>query len=162
MAKIRTVAACFAGAMLLAGCKAAEQPEKTVQQFMAEDVQPTADIYWQAVQYINDLTGQHDIEPQTDAEWQEVQDAARQMIAYAVLLKTPAYAQGRGSDWIQFADSLAEVSKQAEQAAAEQNPEKVFEVGGTVYSVCSACHAVYPATSGPEAEEAAARAAANE
>jgi hypothetical protein len=162
MAKIRTIASCFLAATLLAGCEASEQPEKTVQQLMAEDVQPTADIYWQAVQYINDLTGQHDIEPQTDAEWQEVQDAARQMVAYADLLKTPAYSQGRGSDWIQFADSLAEVSKQAEQAAAEKNPEKVFEVGGTVYSVCSACHAVYPPSSGPGAEEASARAGASE
>jgi hypothetical protein len=162
MAKIRIVAACFAGAMVLAGCKAAEQPDKTVQQFMAEDVQATADVYWQAVQYINDETGQHDIEPQSDAEWQEVRDAARQMIAYAEQLKTPAYSQGRGSDWIQFADSLAEVSKLAEQAAAEQDPEKVFEVGGTVYSVCSACHAVYPPSSGPGAEEAVASADASE
>ena len=162
MAKTRTLAVCFTAAILLAGCQAAEQPEQTVQQFMAQDVQPTADVYWQAVQYINDMTGQHDIQPQTDAEWQQVQDAARQMVGHADLLKTPAYAQGRGADWIQFADSLAEVSKQAEQAAAEHDPEKVFEVGGTLYSVCSACHMVYPATSGPEAEEAAARAAANE
>jgi hypothetical protein len=158
MAKSRTFAVCFTGAILLAGCTQAAQPDKTVQQFMAQDVQPTADIYWKSVQYINDLSGQHDIQPQTDAEWLAVQNAAKQLGAQAELLKTPGYAEGRGSDWIQFADSLAEVSKLAEQAAAEKNPEKVFEVGGTVYSVCSACHAVYPATSGPEAEEAAAAA----
>jgi len=162
MAKFRTFAVCFTSAILLAGCNQAAQPDKTVQQFMAQDVQPTADIYWKSVQYINEEGGQRDIQPQTDAEWQAVQDAARQLAAYAELLKTPGYAEGRGSDWIQFADSLAEVSKQAEQAAAEKNPEKVFDVGGTVYSVCSACHMIYPTTSGPEADEAAAGLAADE
>jgi cytochrome c556 len=162
MPKIGSIATCLAIAMLLASCQAAEQPEKTVQQFMAQDVQPTSDIYWKAVQYISDDSGSRDIVPQTDAEWQRVQDAATQIVGYAELLKTPAYAEGRGGDWIQFADSLAEVGKLAEQAAAEKNPDKVFEVGGTLYSVCSACHLIYPATVGPEVEEAEAAAAANE
>ncbi len=76
--------------------------------------------------------------------------------AFAAQLKAPGYTEGRGEDWTQFADPLAEVAKQAEQAAADKNPDKVFEVGGTMYSVCSACHMVYPATTGPEAEAAAA------
>lgn len=162
MTKTRSVATGLTAAMLLAGCTQAVQPDKTAQQLMAQDIQPTADIYWKAVQYISDETGNHDIAPQTDAEWQRVQDAAAKIVAYADLLKTPAYAEGRGGDWVQFADSMAEVGKLAEQAAAEKNPDKVFEVGGTLYSVCSACHTIYPATSGPEAEEAAARAATEE
>lgn len=147
--------ACFA-ALLLAGCKGENAPEQTVQQLMANEVQPTAEIYWNAVQYISDEQGEHDIVPQTDEDWKRVQEAAVKIGALAQQLKTPAYAEGRAEDWTQFSDSLAEVAKQAEQAAAEKNPEKVFEVGGTIYSVCSACHTVYPATTGPEAEAAAA------
>lgn len=43
-----------------------------------------------------------------------------------------------------FANSLTEVSKRAEQAAVDKDVDKVFEVGGTVYAVCTACHQVYP------------------
>ena len=145
-----------AGALaLLTGCSQGEQPNKTVQQLMAQDVQPTADIYWKAVQFISDETGDHDIAPQTDADWQRVQQAAVRMGELSELLKTPGYTEGRGEDWVQFSNSLGEVAKLAEQAAAAKDPDKVFEVGGTMYSVCSACHQVYPPTTGPEAEQAA-------
>lgn len=141
-----------AAVTLLAGCtQGAGAPDKTVQQLMAQDVQPTADIYWKAVQYISDEQGDHEILPQTDADWQRVKDAATRIGEFAELLKTPGYTEGRGDDWVQFATSLGEVAKLAEQAAVDKSPEKVFEVGGTMYAVCSACHMVYPATTGPEA-----------
>ncbi|MEO6388385.1 MAG: hypothetical protein ABIT16_01345 [Croceibacterium sp.] len=152
----------LAAIVLLSGCGSkVAAPEQTVQQFMAKDVQPTAQTYWDAVQYVSDETGNHDILPQTDADWQKVKDAATKLVGYADLLKTPAYSDGRGDDWQQFANSLSDVAKQAEAAAAEKNPDKIFEVGGTMYSVCSACHMVYPATTGPEAEAAAAAAASS-
>jgi len=145
-----------ASVVLLAGCnQAAEQPDKTVQQLMAQDVQPTAEIFWDSVQFISDETGDHDIKPETDADWKKTRDAATRLIELAAVLKTPAYSEGRGQDWIEFSDSLAEVGKLAEQAADSKDPDKVFEVGGTVYSVCSACHQIYPATTGPEADAAA-------
>jgi len=152
MNQIRIIAAA-AVALLMAGCnQAPAAPEKTVQQLMAEDVQPTAKIYWDAVQYISDESGDHDIKPETDADWAKTKAAATRLGEFAALLRTPAYTEGRGADWTTFANSLTEVAKLAEQAADEKNPDKVFEVGGTMYNVCSACHQVYPATTGPEAE----------
>ena len=152
MNQIRIIAAA-AVALLMAGCnQAPAAPEKTVQQLMAEDVQPTAKIYWDAVQYISDESGDHDIKPETDADWAKTKAAATKLGEFAALLRTPAYTEGRGADWTTFANSLTEVAKLAEQAADEKNPDKVFEVGGTIYNVCSACHQVYPATTGPEAE----------
>jgi cytochrome c551/c552 len=56
---------------------------------------------------------------------------------------------------VQISDSLIEVSKLAEQAADARDTDKVFEVGGTIYNVCTACHQIYPPTTGPEAEGAA-------
>lgn len=136
---------------LLAGCKGAtEAPEKTVQQLMAEDVQPTADIYWKSVQYISDETGSHEILPRTDEDWQRTKDAATRLVELANLLKTPGYTEGRGADWVQFADSLAEAAARAEQAAEARNVDQVFDTGGLVYSVCSACHQVYPPAEGVE------------
>ena len=46
-----------------------------------------------------------------------------------------------------------------EQAAADKDVDGVFEMGGTVYAVCTACHQVYPPADLPEdvsPEEAAA------
>ena len=153
MMKTGLIAAAALAALLGACSQKAATPEKTVQQLMAQDVQPTAKIYWDSVQFVSDETGDHDIKPETDADWARTKAAATRLGEFAELLKTPGYTEGRNADWTQFASSLADVSKQAEQAAVEKSPDKVFEVGGTMYSVCSACHLVYPATTGPEASE---------
>jgi hypothetical protein len=144
-----------AGLALLAGCnQGPATPEKTVQQLMAEDVQPTAKIYWDSVQFISDETGDHDIFPKTDEDWARTKSAATRLVELGELLKTPAYTEGRNEDWTTFANGLIDVARLAEQAAEERDTDKIFEVGGTMYNVCTACHQVYPATTGPEAEEA--------
>lgn len=150
------MAVCLSAVALLAGCDQGSQaPEKTVQQLMAEDVQPTAQIYWDSIQFISDETGDHDIFPKTDADWKKTKDAATRLGELAELLKTPGYTEGRNADWTQFANSLGEVTVLAEQAAEDRDTDKIFEVGGVMYNVCSACHQIYPATTGPEAEAAA-------
>lgn len=141
---------------LVAGCnQGPPAPDQTVQQLMANEVQPTAEIYWEAVQFISDEDGDHDIFPRTDADWQKTRDAATRLAEQGELLKSPGYAEGRGEDWVQISDSLIEVARLAEQAADSRDPDKVFEVGGTIYNVCTACHQIYPPTTGPgsEAEE---------
>ena len=156
MTKRMTIVCLLAGAALLAACdQGPPAPEKTAQQLMAEDVQPTAEVFWDSVQYISDETGEHEIYPKTDADWKKTRDAATRMIALAELLQTPGYAEGRGDDWIQISQSLADVGRLAEQAADSKDPEKVFEVGGTMYSVCSGCHQAYPPAEGLGEETAA-------
>jgi hypothetical protein len=123
-------------------------PEVSVKDFMAQEVQPTAEIYWNSVQYISDEQGEHEIFPRTAAEWEEVRLGAARLAEIGAELKQPEYAAGRGLAWIDFADGLIEVAGTAEQAAVDQDVDAVFEVGGTVYSVCSACHQAYPAETG--------------
>lgn len=136
---------------LVGACGGGTQaPDRTAQQLMADVVQPTTKIYWDSVQYISDEDGNHDIFPRTDEEWQRTRDAATEIGRLARLLQTPAYAEGRGGDWLQISASLEEVSKMAEQAAEDRDVEKVFEVGGTIYNVCSACHLIYPPAAGFE------------
>ena len=156
MTKTGLIAATALAALLGACSQGVEAPEKTVQQLMAQDVQPTAEIFWNSVQFISDETGDHDIKPETDADWAKTKASAVKLGELAALLRTPGYTEGRGEDWTTFANSLTEVAKLAEQAADAKDPDKIFEVGGTIYNVCSACHQVYPATTGPEAEEQAA------
>lgn len=127
---------------MLAGCKQSA-PDMTLQQFMAKKVDPTSNVYFKAVQYISDETGQHDILPQTDADWEKVRQAAADLQAQGKELQE-VYADGRNADWTQFSQSLVEVSRQAEQAAKDKDPAKVFEISGTIYAVCDACHMAYP------------------
>jgi hypothetical protein len=135
----------FALSGALAACSG--EPAKPIKDYMAQDVQPTAEIYWNAVQFVSDENGEHEIMPQTDAEWADVAGAAAKLAEMGKDLKKPAYAEGRGAGWIDFADGLIEVAGKAEDAAKAKDVDAVFEVGGTLYSVCSACHQAYPAES---------------
>ncbi|MGX7896841.1 hypothetical protein [Tsuneonella sp. HG222] len=144
----RSTLTLFAMAGLLAGCGGGEADKPSVKAFMANEVQKTAETYWNAVQFISDETGEHDIRPETDEEWQKVVAAADKLAAHGQTLKEPGYAEGRGQGWIEFSDGLIEVAGKAREAAVSKDPDAVFEVGGTVYSVCSACHQAYPPADG--------------
>lgn len=143
-------------ALLLASCadEPVEQPYGPAQKFMAEQVQPTAEIYWGAVGAVSELVDGEPVftefEPETDEDWEKVRLAAVSLREFGEVLATPAYADGRGEDWIDFSNGLKEVSQLAEQAAIDKDPDAVFEVGGTIYSVCSACHQMYPPADVPE------------
>lgn len=144
-----------AGLFLLAGCnRSAEtadpQPVKAhdIKQLMAVIVQPQADVFWRSAGSVTDASGTHDLTPTTDEAWLKTRSAAATITEMGNLLMTPQYAQGRGKDWLQFSRSLAEVGMQAEKAAVDRNTDAIFEVGGTIYNVCTACHQVYPPAAG--------------
>jgi hypothetical protein len=139
---MRTIAT-LATVLLLAGCKASA-PAESVQQLMKDKVDPASKIYFDAVRFVSDETGEHDIKPQTDAEWEKVRQAAADLQTYGKQLQGDEYASGRNPDWVKFSQAMVDVGKQAEQAAKDKDPDKVFEMSGTVYSVCSACHMAYP------------------
>jgi hypothetical protein len=130
-------------ATLLSGCKA-PAPAETVQELMKNKVDPASKVYFEAVQYISDQTGEHDIVPHTDADWEKVRKAAADLQEYGKLLQTDAYTKGRNPDWSKFSQAMVDASQQGEQAAKEKNVDKVFEMSGTIYNVCSACHMAYP------------------
>ncbi len=117
-----------------------------VQQLMAEEVQPTAEVYWNSAGYVVDESGETDLTPTTEEGWAATLESTRKLQRLGELLQTPEYAEGRGEDWIAFSKSLVEISKRAEQTALDRDSEAIFEVGGVIYRVCTACHQVYPAS----------------
>jgi hypothetical protein len=145
----------FAMTALLAGCNGSEGGEQvaageprylkahSAQQLMAQVVQPTAEVFWNSAGFVMDETGEHDLTPTTDEGWQATRTAAATITEMGNLLMTPIYAEGRGADWIEFSRALVEVGQKAEEAAANRDSEAVFEVGGTMYNVCTACHQAY-------------------
>lgn len=139
-------------ATLVASCNnAADQqtgnaefvPAHNMQQLMQYVVEPQAQTYWQSVQYISDETGQHDIVPETEEEWLRTRSAAATVTEMGNLLLTPQFSEGRGDDWMTYSRALVDIGIKAEQAAADEDVDAVFEVGGTMYNVCSACHQTY-------------------
>jgi cytochrome c556 len=144
----------FAMAAVLGGCSQGKSGEPvagepqyvkahSMQQLMAQVVQPTAEVFWGSVQYISDETGEHEIVPKTAEDWQRTRTAAAALTEMGNLLMTPVHSEGRGADWMEFSRGLIEVGQEAEQAAANRDVDAVFEVGGTMYNVCTACHQAY-------------------
>lgn len=153
--QFRTIAAGLA-VMALGACDSEPElpPEGTAQQLMAQEMQPTAEVYWDAVGASSELIDGEPVfrewAPETDEEWEAVRAAAERLGELGELLLTPAYADGRGDDWQAYAQGLVDVSAQAQEAAVSKDPEAVFAVGGTIYTVCSACHRMYPPAELPE------------
>lgn len=153
MTKARFLA--VAGAALLAACggaggdgaegAAAERAVK-VQKLMADEVQPTAEVYWNSAGYVIDESGEVDLTPTTEEGWAATLESTRKLQRLGELLQTPEYAEGRGEDWTEFSQSLVEISKRAEQTALDRDSDAIFEVGGIIYRVCQSCHQAYPAS----------------
>lgn len=144
-----------------AGCNNQPTPVAfDVKALMATQVQPSAEIYWNSVQYISDAAGSRKIEPKTDADWARTQEAAAKLREYGEKMKSAAVSAGRGTDWADYAQGLTDIATQAEQAAKERNPDKVFQIGGSIYNVCSACHEVYMPSPGGGSPAVAGAAAA--
>ena len=146
----------LATALTLPACNQAEEvpPLGTAQQMMANEMQPTADIFWGAVGAKSELIDGEAVftewQPETDAEWDEAHAAAVRLGELGEIMKTPAYAEGRGDNWMAYSQGLVDVSAQAAEAALARDADAIFEVGGTIYSVCSACHRMYPPEELPE------------
>ncbi|OJW73836.1 MAG: hypothetical protein BGO57_04295 [Sphingomonadales bacterium 63-6] len=155
---IRNTIVALAGLALLAGCggNEAEGEKKSemasVRDLMKDEVQPTAEIYWGSAGSVSDENGMTDLTPTTDEGWQKTRDSAVKLGELGKKLMEPQYSKDRGEGWIRLSQGLIDVSKIAEQAAADKNPDKVFEVGGTIYDVCTACHQAYPQSEAPSAE----------
>jgi hypothetical protein len=161
---IKRHAAALAATILLAGCgnrtpdsAATAKPDAqtaapaplyvrahTLKALMANVVDPQAQIFWHSSGSVSDATGDHDLTPTTDEGWNKTRSAAATVTEMGNLLMTPLYAKGRGEDWIQLSQALVQTGMKAEKAAADHNSDAVFETGGTLYEVCSACHQAYP------------------
>jgi hypothetical protein len=149
----------LAGAALLSSCgdatkkTSAVEPSYTkahdVKQLMAVVVQPQADVFWKSAGTVTDATGQHDLRPTTDEAWLRAQSAAATLTEMGNLLQTRLYSEGRSKDWMQFSQALSQIGMKAEKAVKDRvSEDEIFEIGGTVYNVCTACHQVYPPAAG--------------
>jgi hypothetical protein len=80
--------------------------------------------------------------PKTDEEWAVVRNGAYQLAESGNLLMIGSRAKDAG-EWMRQSQALIDVGIRAIQAAEAKDKDRVFEVGGEIYMVCSSCHEKY-------------------
>lgn len=132
---------------LSAGCNTAPapppfKPVADMKQLMAMVIEPSADLYWDAVGLVIDEKGEHPIEPQTIEEWDAVRNAAYVIAESGNLLMMSPRAMDNG-DWMKLSQAMIDKGQQAARAAEARNKTAVFDSGAELYDTCTACHAKY-------------------
>ena len=152
---IRKSLTLFAFAALLAGCGRGGGGDSareggspyiqahSLQQLMATVMEPNAQIFWRSSGTVSDSAGTRDLTPTTPAGWAAAQTSAATVAETGNLLLMPSYSQGRGDDWVTFAQDLVRAGQAAEKAATGHDGDGMFEAGATLSEACSACHTAY-------------------
>jgi cytochrome c556 len=148
-------------------------PGASINEIMAMQAEPAADVIWNSVRTVSDATGIHEYRPATDAEWAAVEQAARALIGVSELVRQPgrplihpgAKIEEGGTltaDQIQAKivaerDVFVERAKGLEIAAQRtlaaiqaRDADLLLEVGGPLDDACEACHThfYYPTPAG--------------
>jgi hypothetical protein len=136
-----------AALLIVCGCRAAPEPAPfkpvaDVKQVMMSITDPAADVVWGAVATIEDKQGVVEIAPKNDEEWAAVRNAAYAIAESGNLLMMEGRARDK-AEWMRLSRQLVEIGMQAVKAAEAKDKDKVFEVGGEIYGVCSSCHEKY-------------------
>lgn len=114
----------------------------TVKQIMKGIVDPAAKKIFDAVGTVIGPEGVVEKAPATADEWEDVGNSAAALIESGNLLLMGNRAIDR-DDWVKMSRAMIDAGSQVLRATQEKNSEKVFELGGTLYESCDACHAKY-------------------
>ena len=143
--------------VVAAGCRSAERPAPPkpiaerpaspkpvmgVRELMQSVLNPSAGVVWGAVSTVVTTAGIDEKRPQSDAEWGRVRNAAVTITkAGNQLMLSPRATDG--SRWMKAAQALIDTSTAAMRAAEAKNADRLFSVGGEMYSACLTCHENY-------------------
>ena len=128
-------------------------PVADVKQLMAMVIEPAAEVYWDAVGTVIDVSGRTQIEPQTTEEWDAVRNSAYVLTESGNLLMMRTGSNG-GDEWMQLSRTMIDIGQKAIKAAEAHDTKAVFDVGAELYDACTFCHAKYaPETQRPSARQ---------
>jgi hypothetical protein len=132
--------------LLLLGCDSDRGSDRfrlvaDVQQLMEAIIEPAAEVYWDAVGWVDEPATTIEIRPTTDEEWEEVVNAAYVVAESGNLLMM----EGRtmSGPWVPMSQTMIEVARRAIAAAEARDEAAVFDVGAELYYACTACHSQY-------------------
>src|SRR5258706_2001599 len=140
----------------------AVDPNATIQEFMAGQVDPAADALWDSVAIIVSAAGIEERRPRTEADWKAVRLQALTLMATTRFLglqgrrvASQTAPQGSGElsppdiqrridadhdTFVRFADALRIAAQQALTAIDARDPQRLMDAGGVIDSACEACH----------------------
>jgi hypothetical protein len=150
-------------------CSPGSSSGASIQELMATQVDPSADLLWASVSTVITAAGTEEKQPRTEAEWQTVRRYAMTLIEGANLLTVPdrrvAATGGKTEDSAvpgielpeniqkaieadpaSFAGAavlLRDAGLKALAAIDERSAQRLVEAGGDLDSACEACHLKY-------------------
>lgn len=137
-------------ALLLGSCAKTEAPPApppfdtnlTVIELMEHVVDPAAKGFWAGSGSVITTAGEVDRSPTTPEGWAAVENAAATVAESGNLLLLPGRARD-DKEWRQYSLQLIAAGKEAMKAAEAKDKNAVFDTGGKIYEVCTACHEKY-------------------
>ena len=136
------VGGCAQGGNEAAGSLPPFNPVASIHDLMHDIVYPHAEVVWESVGTIIDENGTNELQPESEEEWERVMQSALTVAESGNLLMMNGRARD-SEDWVQFASALTVSATKAVQAAKDEDPEALFDIGGEIYVACNNCHEQY-------------------
>ncbi|MCZ6617617.1 MAG: hypothetical protein O7E57_05750 [Gammaproteobacteria bacterium] len=143
----RTTFVTVLGILVLMACEAPPpevpfKPITDVRETMEWILDPAADVLWASAGTIITIDESRELAPTTDEGWAHVRNNAAVVAEAGNLLMMPSRAKDN-ADWMEYSSALVDMGVLAMQAADAQDSDALFDAGGKLYSVCTACHQAY-------------------
>ena len=134
------------GMLLLAACSGGPQPPpfKTIADtklLMEAVIDPAADHVWESAGTIIDASGRTELGPKNDEEWTALRNSAVLLAESGNLLMMAPRA--KDEEWMRISQALIDTGEKAIRAAEAKSTDRIFDVGGEIYAVCTNCHSKY-------------------
>ncbi|MEO8115580.1 MAG: hypothetical protein ABI655_14430 [Phenylobacterium sp.] len=109
-------------------------------ELMGHVVDPAAFTYWRGSGVELTAKGERNLSPTTQEGWETLENGAATLIEAGNLLQLPGRTRAPEADWNRYAQRLTAQAIIAKAAAEKHDKQGVFDEGGRLYEVCTACH----------------------
>ena len=115
----------------------------SIKEVMGDIVDPASFVYWRGSGTEVTAKGERDLSPTTEDGWIQLENAAAVVMEAGNMLQLAGRARAPESHWNAYAQQLTERALAAREAAMKKDRKAVFDEGGRLYEVCTACHKEY-------------------
>jgi hypothetical protein len=105
-------------------------------------MEPSADVYWDAVGSVEDSTGITMHYPRTVEAWDAVRNSAYVVAEAGNLLMIEPRPRDR-KEWMTLSRAMIGAGRRAIKAAEARDTAAVFSAGAELYDSCTNCHSRY-------------------
>jgi hypothetical protein len=142
------------GLLVLAGCSQqapSEKPSESpppynvnfpMKEVMGDIIDPASQVLWHSSGTIYSEKGAESLTPTTEEGWLAADNAMTTVAEAGNLLMLPGRARDNG-DWMKLSKQLTDAALEAKAAVLAKDETAMFDAGGKLYEVCTACHEKY-------------------